>query len=80
MFWKKVCFIGYCSEVKRDTDWKVCIGFMTRDFYKGSDIYFGGEGCTEASFLNVDEQTEGKELEIGRADKSMKFGYKGEMG
>lgn len=75
MFWKKVCFIKYCSEVKKDTDCKVCIGFMTRDFYKSCDIYFGGGGWVEASFLNVDEQTECKELEIGRADKSMKFSY-----
>lgn len=43
---------------------------MTRDFYEGSDIYFGGEGWVKVSFLNIDEWTECEDLEIGMADKS----------
>lgn len=72
MFWKKVCFIEYRSEGKKDTDWKVCVGFISRDFYEYSHIYFGAVGWVEAWFLNVDEQTEGKELQIGRIDKLVK--------
>lgn len=52
-----------------NTQIEKCALDLVTDFCEGSDISVGVGGWVEASFLNVDEQTECKDLETGEVEK-----------